>query len=264
MPQAKAQAQGPQLEQMKRFFGQIKVVAARARKEGMEQEHGTRLQILLARSQVLAQAYFDEIQKNADKLVTDADLEQYYSEHPDEFEEVRARHILVRTGPGEHQEGEDPAAHKDGHKEVTKEEAKKKAEGLLERIKGGADFAKLAEENSDDGSKTQGGDLGYFQRGAMVPEFQDAAFKLKPGEVSGVVETEFGYHIIKVEDHRTAQLNDEQTRQKITAKIQQDKIKQKLDEITNTSNVEVAEDFNLPAATAPQAIPAPAAAMPER
>lgn len=84
------------------------------------------------------------------------------------------------------------------------EQAKQKAESLLTQIKSGADFAQLARENSDDpGSKTKGGDLDWVGHGQMVPEFEQAAFALKPGEVSNVVKSQFGYHIIKVFDRRS-------------------------------------------------------------
>jgi parvulin-like peptidyl-prolyl isomerase len=71
------------------------------------------------------------------------------------------------------------------------------AKEILEKIKNGEDFSKLAMEYSKDGSRRRGGDLGYFGRGMMVKEFENAAFKLKKGEVSGIIKTQFGYHIIK-------------------------------------------------------------------
>lgn len=74
---------------------------------------------------------------------------------------------------------------------------KEKAEELLKRINGGESFSKLAEENSIDSSKRRGGDLGFFTRNVMVKEFEKAAFALEKGQVSGVVKTQFGYHIIK-------------------------------------------------------------------
>ena len=75
---------------------------------------------------------------------------------------------------------------------------------MLKQVKAGGDFAKLAQEHSQDGSAAQGGDLNYFPRGQMVPEFDKVAFSLKPGQVSDVVQTQFGYHIIKVTDHKAA------------------------------------------------------------
>lgn len=92
------------------------------------------------------------------------------------MKEVKASHILVKT----------------------EDEAKR----ILEELKKGASFAKLAQEKSECPSKKKGGDLGWFGRGKMVPEFEKAAFALKKGELSGIVKTKFGYHIIKVTDTR--------------------------------------------------------------
>ena len=81
--------------------------------------------------------------------------------------------------------------------------AKAKIDGLLKQVKAGGDFAALAKENSDDpGSKVMGGDLGFFDRSTMVKEFADTAFAMKVGQISNVVETQFGYHIIKVTDRK--------------------------------------------------------------
>src|SRR5947209_10241506 len=97
------------------------------------------------------------------------------------------------------------------HPEYDSTPARQKAEDLLKRVRAGEDFTALAKEFSEDpGSRAQGGDLGWFGRGQMIKEFEDAAFALKRGEVSGVVESPFGYHIIKVEEHRR-QMNDDNT-----------------------------------------------------
>src|SRR5262249_37611386 len=127
--------------------------------------------------------------------VTDAEIaEQYELQKEDRFtepEQVRARHILVEV--------------KSGADEKTKAAAKKKAEDLQAKAKSGADFAALAKKSSDDkATAPQGGDLGLFPRGRMAPAFETAAFALPVGEVSDVVETPFGYHVIKVEEHRQA------------------------------------------------------------
>ena len=125
--------------------------------------------------------------------VPEAAIGDYYELHKnDKFtepEQVRARHILVKVASDAG--------------EPVKAAARKKAEDLLAKVRAGGDFAALARKSSDDpGSAAQGGDLGLFGRGAMTPEFESAAFALEPGKVSDVVETPFGFHVIKVEEHR--------------------------------------------------------------
>ena len=128
--------------------------------------------------------------------VTDQQVQQYYQGHQKDFqvpEEVKVRHILIKV-PDKADAKTDAAA-------------KEKAEALLKKIKGGADFAALAKANSDDpGSKDQGGELGMIQRGVTVPPFEKAAFALQPGQISDVIKTQFGYHILKVEEKQTAHL----------------------------------------------------------
>lgn len=257
-PRAAQQAQGPQRDELKKQLGEFRVIAERARKEGMDREDLTRLQILLTRSQALAGAYLGELQKNADKLVSDGDVEQYYKDHPADFDEIRVRHILISTQPKpEIDEGEpnDPKDTKDSKtkkpadkpKTLTKDEARKKTQDLLDRARKGEDFAKLATENSDDpGSKDKGGEYDFFARGKMVPEFDKAAFALKPGEISDLVETEFGFHIIKLEERRTAAAPsaDEKVKQQIVEKLKQEKLEARIEEITASSDVVVPEDFD--------------------
>ena len=137
-------------------------------------------------------AYVEFSPKNfEDKIeISDEEIEEYYNEYAEEFwepEKVRARHILVRVDVGA--------------KPEDKEQARKKAEGILAKVKAGEDFAELAKEFSEDkGSAKEGGDLGFFPRGQMVKPFEVAAFSLEPGAVSELVETNFGFHIIKVEE----------------------------------------------------------------
>jgi peptidyl-prolyl cis-trans isomerase C len=252
-PRFQQQAQGPQREELKKQFGEFKVIAERARKEGLDREDVVRLQMLLDRSQALAGAYLSELQKNADKLVSDADVDQYYKEHPSDLDEVRVRHILISTQPKEEPEPEaDSKDSKDKKpaekpKPLTKDEARKKSQDLLDRARKGEDFAKLAKENSDDpGSKDKGGEYDFFGHGRMVPEFEKAAFALKPGEISDLVETEFGFHIIKLEERRTAAApsSDEKVKQQIVDKLKQAKLEARIAEIADKSGVVVPEDFN--------------------
>ncbi len=127
--------------------------------------------------------------------VNDAEALAFYEENKADFntpEEVAASHILIKVAPSATPE--------------EKAAAKEKAEKLLKQVKEGGDFATLAKESSDCPSKAKGGDLGFFERGTMVKEFADAAFAMQPGQVSDVVETQFGYHIIKVTDRKEAGL----------------------------------------------------------
>ena len=125
--------------------------------------------------------------------VTGAEAKEHYDQNPAKFkreETVRASHILVMV---------DPQADA-----ATKQAAKNKIDEVLKRAKAGQDFAALARETSQDASAPRGGDLGFFPRQKMVAPFADAAFALKIGEMSDVVTTQFGYHIIKVTDRKPA------------------------------------------------------------
>jgi peptidyl-prolyl cis-trans isomerase C len=123
-------------------------------------------------------------------------IADFYQKNQDKFQQgarVRASHILIGIP-----QNADAA---------TKQQAKAKAEALLKDLKAGKDFAATAKANSQDpGSAPNGGDLGYFEPGQMVPAFEQAAFALKPGETSEVVETQFGYHIIKVADRQDSRV----------------------------------------------------------
>ncbi|HJQ71106.1 MAG TPA: peptidylprolyl isomerase [Blastocatellia bacterium] len=216
-------------EQLKKDFARIKVMAGRARQDGLDKEEGAKLLVLLQRSQVLALAYLKELQK--------PEIEQYYNEHKSELGQVRARHILIKTDP--HDLGENPGG---------KEEARKKAQSILERVRNGEDFASLAQQHSDDeASKPEGGDLGFFTRGSMVPQFDQVVFTLKPGQVSELVETQYGFHIIKVEEQREPSLDDPEFQDQIAMKLDRAALEKKIEEIAAASKVEVAEDFKIDA-----------------
>lgn len=122
--------------------------------------------------------------------VSPEDVRRHYEDNQQQYstpEQVRASHILLET------EGKDEA------------EVEKRAKELLAKARGGADFAKLATENTDEeAGKTRGGDLDFFGKGQMVPEFEKVAFAMEPGQISDVVKTQFGYHIIKLTDKRAA------------------------------------------------------------
>ena len=123
----------------------------------------------------------------ADLKISEPELRTQYAAAIDNFrspEQVHARHILLSI---------------DNKSDAEKKTIKAKAEDLIKQAKGGADFGELAKKNSEDsGNASLGGDLGTFGRGQMAKEFEAAAFALKPNEISGVVTTQFGYHIIQV------------------------------------------------------------------
>jgi len=125
--------------------------------------------------------------------ISDDEIKSYYEYNIDTYAEpkkVRARHILFKL---------DKNAQKDKEKEV-----KEKAQSVLKEAREGKDFTELAKKYSEGPTKSKGGDLGYFSAGQMVKPFEDAAFKMKTGEISDLVRTDFGYHIIKVEDVQEA------------------------------------------------------------
>jgi peptidyl-prolyl cis-trans isomerase C len=155
------------------------VLADAATADGLDQTPEFEQQMEMARTQALRTIY---IEQNVNAGVSDEDLRARYDEETADFEgaeEVRARHILVET--------------------------EEQAQTIIDELDAGGDFAALALENSiDTGSKVQGGDLGYFQRGQMVPAFEEAAFGLEVGSYTETpVQSDFGYHVILLEDRRT-------------------------------------------------------------
>ncbi|KAF0227997.1 MAG: peptidyl-prolyl cis-trans isomerase [Beijerinckiaceae bacterium] len=159
------------------FLIEMKVVAQKAKADKIDQSDEFKRRMAYVQQRVMMQQL---LMVEAKKVASDVALKKYYDEQIGQIkpvEEVRARHILV--------EGED--------------DAKK----IAARVKGGEDFAKVAKEASKDpGSGAEGGDLGFFTRDRMVPEFAEAAFAMKPGEVSAPVKSQFGWHVIKVEERR--------------------------------------------------------------
>ncbi|MEJ2024305.1 MAG: peptidylprolyl isomerase [Deltaproteobacteria bacterium] len=175
-----------QLEKLKKRFS-----SEAAFKEAIAKMHlsekDIRAQVI--RGMTIQKMVDDRFVKNVS--VTEKEAKDYYDANPKMFqrpEEVRASHILIKID-------------KDAD-EKTKLKARKELEGIEARLLKGEDFAKLAKEFSQGPSSAKGGDLGFFRRGQMVPPFEKAAFALKPGEVSDIVVTRFGYHLIKVTDRK--------------------------------------------------------------
>ncbi|HEY6549517.1 MAG TPA: peptidyl-prolyl cis-trans isomerase, partial [Vicinamibacteria bacterium] len=191
-------------EQAKVEYVEVKVAPFLAEANATEEEiaarfEGARDRYRVPEQRVLAYLLVDEEALKARAAVTEADLETYFRDNREQFrerEQVCARHLLVKVKAS-------PEA-KEGHSDA---EAKTLAEALLLRIRGGAEFEDVARKSSEDlGSAANGGDLGCFARdGSMVPEFENAAFALEPGQTSDLVKSSFGYHVIRVTSRRAEQ-----------------------------------------------------------
>ncbi|HET9712940.1 MAG TPA: peptidylprolyl isomerase, partial [Pyrinomonadaceae bacterium] len=235
-PQFAAQEIPPeQLNMLKQRLGRIYIAEKKAIDKGMDREPGVRLQMMLQHARVLAQKY--AVDKLKGKMeATDAEVNAYLTSHPELDTDKKNR---------------------------------AKAEEVLKRARAGEDFGKLAMEFSTDGSKDKGGDLGWFGRGQMVPEFEQAAYALKPGEISDVVQSKFGFHIIKLEEKKN-ETKDGKTEEKVHARhiligdtgaspfgppqtsrdkakaaVESEKAKKVLDEIVSRSHVKVPDTYSV-------------------
>jgi parvulin-like peptidyl-prolyl isomerase len=236
-PQFAAQEIPPeQLNMLKQRLGRIYIAEKKAMDKGMDREPGVRLQMMLQHARVLAQKY--AVDKLQDKMkASDEEVNTYLTSHPELDTDKKNR---------------------------------AKAEEVLKRARAGEDFGKLAMEFSTDGSKDKGGDLGWFGRGKMVPVFEQAAYALKPGEISDVVQSQFGFHIIKLEERKTETKDGkteelvharhiligeasnpfappQSSREKARSAVEQEKAKKVLDEIVSRSHVKVADNFQVKA-----------------
>ncbi len=197
----------------------------------------------------------DQAKLEQSMVVPDAELHAAYNASMDNFrmpDRVKAQHILIKT---------------QGKSDAEKKAALAKAEDLLKQLKAGADFSELAKKNSDDSSNApKGGDLDWFVRGQMVAEFDKAAFALKPGELSGIVTTEFGYHIVKVNEKENARVKPfEEVKADLAAELKKQRIADQMQKTADGvhealvkspgSAAEIAKKFGVEMATVTNASP---------
>ena len=163
--------------------------------------------------------------------VTDSQVESYYNSHKDQYrtpERVHARHVLLATT---------------GKSDADKAKIKAKADDLLKQLKSGADFAKLATANSEDpGSASKGGDLGWVVRGQMVKEFEDTTFSLQPNQISDVITTQYGYHIIQVLEKEQPRLrNLAEVKPEIVGTLRNQQVFERMQSLTDQAHAELAK-----------------------
>lgn len=202
-------------------------LALEGKRRKLDETAAYKAQLDMMTKNVLASVLANRI--NNDTKPDEAALRAYYDAHRPEYELIKARHILIRFKGSQ-------VPVKPGGEDITEEAALVKANLLEGRLKGGEDFAKLASAESDEpNASVSGGDLGEFGHGQMVPTFDDAAFKLKAGEISAPVRSQFGYHIIRVESTRVKPF--EEVRADIERKLGPQETQKIMEEIQKNAKV---------------------------
>ena len=237
-PQVQASARGPNRKQFADNLVKVFVLSQEGKRRKLDETSAFKIQQQVQSANILASTTYDQIGKDA--KIDDAELHKYYEEHKGEGERVHARHILIRVQGA-------PMPVRPGQKELTDAEALAKAQEVRKKLADGASFEQLARDDSDDAtSGMNGGDLGFFGHNQMVPPFEQAAFALKPGELSDPVKSPFGYHIIKVEAKESKSFDE--MRPEIEKKLRPEAAQKALDALQKATKVEYDSTFFAPAA----------------
>lgn len=231
--QYRATARGAGRKQFADNIVRILVLSQEGKRRKIDDTPSYRTQSAFQNANLLAGLTYAQIGK--DIPLDETTVRKYYEDHKQEFEQVQARHILIRM-----QGSSLPV--KPGQKELSEADALAKATELRKKIQGGADFAALATAESDDSkSAVKGGDLGYFRHGQMVPAFDQAAFAMKPGDLSEPLKTQLGYHLIKVEAHNFKSF--EEVRPDLERRLRPELAQKALEDLQKKSNVVLDPEF---------------------
>ncbi|MCM0080977.1 peptidylprolyl isomerase [Geomonas sp. Red32] len=199
------------------------LIIQQAKKDGIDKSEAVAAKLEDLKKRVIVEAYLKKKVEESASL-SDTELKDFYNKNIDKFktgEQIKASHILV------------------------KDEAQ--AKDIEKQLKAGASFEDLAKKYSQDGAAQKGGDLGWFGRGSMIPDFENVAFGLKEGQVSGIVKTKFGYHIIKLTGKRAAGTRSfeevkDQIKQAILPQKQQEVFKKLKEDLKKSAKIDIKED----------------------
>ena len=231
-PQAQAQASGPEKKKVAEQYSDIRMLAMEAKKQNLMDDPKVKAQLAFQTENFLANIVARNLQEKL--KVDDKAIAELYEQGKVRFEQLKARHILIRF------EGSRVPLRPDT-KDLSKEQALAKAKDLKSKLTK-ENFSEMAKKESDDtGSGEAGGDLGQFARGSMVPPFDAAAFSLPVGTISEPVETPFGYHLIIVDEHSTKKL--EEVRAELEAQLKPQLFGKALEEMRKSANIKLNEDF---------------------
>ena len=219
---------------------QLKLLSKEAEGRKLDQTSKVQSQLAFQRQNILAQVMFQEIQNTV--KVDDAAVKKYYDEHKNEYESLKGAHILIRVAGA-------PMPAAEGKKELTEDEAMAKVKDIQKRLAAGEKFEDIAKKESDDvQSGAQGGDLGEFKRGMMVPPFEQAAFALEVGKISEPVRTPFGFHLIRVDAKTSKTLAD--ATPEIEKKLRPELAKKMIDDMRVAAKVTMDDSYFGPVAPA--------------
>ncbi len=232
-PKSQDLAYGPNRRQFAQKIAEAIILSDEAIRHQIDKNPDMVQKLQFHDDNLLAQAMLQKIQQTL--VVPESDIQSYYDAHKSDYEVLNARRILIRVKGS-------PMPALPGKPELTDAEAHAKADSIHEQIVAGADFAKLAQQESDDAnSRLKGGDVGALKRGATNPQFEQAAFALKPGEISQPLKTTYGYDIIQVESRSFRSLAE--VKEDVVNRLRPQLAPKAVDELITKAKVTISDEY---------------------